>query len=203
MMGSRKDDADAYVQDGLVFQLDGFHIGESVWVDRKSGIEFSLNDKCTTGNGYLYLDHGGLRSSQTFSDEIWPENTITVEIVASCQGNNRIFAIPYMKTSRGTVFGYYSGQLLAFVRPLYLGIRDMPSNWRIISISKSNAMVDFAEHAVVNVGDYFPYAGNTIAVGIEFTGLIYAIRVYNRQLSIAEMLANQRIDNERFNLGRL
>lgn len=31
-----------------------------------------------------------------------------------------------------------------------------------------------------------------------FKGTIYSIRVYNRQLTTAEMLANQRVDNERF-----
>ena len=34
-----------------------------------------------------------------------------------------------------------------------------------------------------------------------FTGTIYSIRIYNRQLSAAEMVYNQKIDNKRFNLG--
>ena len=36
-------DADAYVQDGLVFQLDGIDKGnvEGAWVDRKAGKQFT------------------------------------------------------------------------------------------------------------------------------------------------------------------
>ena len=34
-----------------------------------------------------------------------------------------------------------------------------------------------------------------------FNGQIYSIRIYNRQLTEAEVLNNQRIDNTRFNLG--
>ena len=38
--------ADAYVQDGLVFQLDGIDKGnvEGAWVDRKAGRQFTLNN---------------------------------------------------------------------------------------------------------------------------------------------------------------
>lgn len=34
-----------------------------------------------------------------------------------------------------------------------------------------------------------------------FSGDIYSLRIYNRKLSLAEMLQNQSVDNERFNLG--
>ena len=39
-------DADAYIQDGLVFQLDGIDKGnvEGAWVDRKAGRQFTLNN---------------------------------------------------------------------------------------------------------------------------------------------------------------
>lgn len=34
-----------------------------------------------------------------------------------------------------------------------------------------------------------------------FTGKIYAIRIYSKLLTQAEMINNQRVDNTRFNLG--
>ena len=44
---------------------------------------------------------------------------------------------------------------------------------------------------------------NTMSPGwnMIFKGTIYAIRIYNRQLTAAEMLHNQRIDNARYNMG--
>ena len=36
---------------------------------------------------------------------------------------------------------------------------------------------------------------------VIFTGSIYAIRIYNHQLSDREILINQKIDNARFELG--
>ena len=37
--------------------------------------------------------------------------------------------------------------------------------------------------------------------GNPFKGVIYAVRLYNRHLTEAEMLHNQRLDNKRYNLG--
>lgn len=45
--------------------------------------------------------------------------------------------------------------------------------------------------------------GRSLRTDYKFVGTIYDIRIYNRKLSIEEMIYNQKIDNDRYSLGIL
>ena len=75
--------ADAYVQDGLVFQLDGIDKGnvEGAWVDRKAGKEFTLNNCIVNSDN---IEFNGNDSEAIDNDHYTfptvPEND-TIEVV--------------------------------------------------------------------------------------------------------------------------
>ena len=64
------------------------------------------------------------------------------------------------------------------------------------SVSTSSTTSKFGTIPTYNCIGYSDAATNW-----SFKGKIYSIRIYNRQLSAAEMVYNQKIDNKRFNLG--
>ena len=84
--------ADAYVQDGLVFQLDGIDKGnvEGAWVDRKAGRQFTLNNCIVNSDN---IEFNGTDSEAIDNDNYTlptvPEN-YTIEVVLYYGGGSGI-----------------------------------------------------------------------------------------------------------------
>ena len=80
-----------------------------------------------------------------------------------------------------------------------------------ISMNATGGMKNGATPLSTGSGDYYANFGSTTCIGCRrqtanaysafFYGTVYSVRVYSRQLTEAEMLHNQAVDNERFNLG--
>ena len=72
--------ADAYVQDGLVFQLDGIDKGnvEGAWVDRKAGRQFTLNNCIVNSDN---IEFNGTDSSAVYNQLLDLGTTTTLEVV--------------------------------------------------------------------------------------------------------------------------
>lgn len=197
-------DADAYIQDGLVFQLDGIDKGDSNWIDRKGQKEFVLHNVVTNNNN---MEFNGTNSYAECSSTLGYDSvTHTLEVVWE---GNKVTGVPFFG-------GPTSAELCLLpqgtpLRRLSFGtgmnfIVNQPDELKMISANADNIIYNAGwigtsaeleanasyNQTVASVGRY--KAGN------YFRGKIYAIRVYDRKLTTLEMLQNQLIDIQRFGL---
>lgn len=197
-------DADAYIQDGLVFQLDGIDKGNDAWIDRKGQKEFVLHNVVTNSNN---MEFNGTNSYAECSSTLgYDSATHTLEVVWE---GNKVSGVPFFG-------GPTSAELCLLpqgtpLRRLSFGtgmnfIVNQPDELKMISANADNIIYNAGwigtsaeleanasyNQTVASVGRY--------KFSNYFRGKIYAIRVYNRKLSALEMLQNQLIDIERFGL---
>lgn len=197
-------DADAYIQDGLVFQLDGIDKGNDAWIDRKGQKEFVLHNVVTNSNN---MEFNGTNSYAECSSTLgYDSATHTLEVVWE---GNKVRGVPFFG-------GPTSAELCLLpqgtpLRRLSFGtgmnfIVNQPDELKMISANADNIIYNAGwigtsaeleanasyNQTVASVGRY--------KFSNYFRGKIYAIRVYNRKLSALEMLQNQLIDIERFGL---
>lgn len=195
--------ADAYVQDGLVFQLDGIDKGnvEGAWVDRKAGRQFTLNNCIVNSNN---IQFNGKDSEAVYNQLLDFGTTTTLEVVFTREkvfgtiisSGDKIQLIALYLTS-GYQHEFFSGnQVTGMVFPDTTTIHTLsiPTSGRPIldQIAQPKTSKDF-----YSVSDTNTYVGG----GPSYSkGKIYSIRIYNRNLTQAEMMKNQMIDIERFNI---
>ena len=193
--------ADAYVQDGLVFQLDGIDKGnvEGAWVDRKAGRQFTLNN-CIVNSDNIQFN--GTDSEAVYNQLLDFGTTTTVEVVFT---REKFFGtiissgdkIQIMALELTSGYRFFSGnQKTGAVFPDTTTIHTLsiPTSGRPIldQIAQPKTSKDF-----YSISDTNTYVGG----GPSYSkGKIYSIRIYNRNLTQAEMLKNQMIDIERFNI---
>lgn len=197
-------DADAYIQDGLVFQLDGIDKGNDAWIDRKGQKEFVLHNVVTNSNN---MEFNGTNSYAECSSTLgYDSATHTLEVVWE---GNKVTGVPFFG-------GPTSAELCLLpqgtpLRRLSFGtgmnfIVNQPDELKMISANADNIIYNagwIGTSAELETND--SYNQTVASVGRYkfsnyFRGKIYAIRVYNRKLSALEMLQNQLIDIERFGL---
>lgn len=197
-------DADAYIQDGLVFQLDGIDKGNDAWIDRKGQKEFVLHNVVTNSNN---MEFNGTNSYAECSSTLgYDSATHTLEVVWE---GNKVSGVPFFGGPTSVELCLLPQD--APLRRLSFGtgmnfIANQPDELKMISANADNIIYNAGwigtsaeleanasyNQTVASVGRYkFSY---------YFRGKIYAIRVYNRKLSALEMLQNQLIDIERFGL---
>lgn len=197
-------DADAYIQDGLVFQLDGIDKGNDAWIDRKGQKEFVLHNVVTNSNN---MEFNGTNSYAECSSTLgYDSATHTLEVVWE---GNKVTGVPFFG-------GPTSAELCLLpqgtpLRRLSFGtgmnfIVNQPDELKMISANADNIIYNAGwigtsaaleanasyNQTVASVGRY--------KTSNYFRGKIYAIRVYDRKLTTLEMLQNQLIDIERFGL---
>lgn len=197
-------DADAYIQDGLVFQLDGIDKGDSNWIDRKGQKEFVLHNVVTNSNN---MEFNGTNSYAECSSTLGYDSvTHTLEVVWE---GNKVTGVPFFG-------GPTSAELCLLpqgtpLRRLSFGtgmnfIVNQPDELKMISANADNIIYNagwIGTSAELEAND--SYNQTVASVGRYktsnyFRGKIYAIRVYDRKLTTLEMLQNQLIDIERFGL---
>ena len=195
--------ADAYVQDGLVFQLDGIDKGnvEGAWVDRKAGKQFTLNN-CIVNSDNIQFN--GTDSKAVYNQLLNFGTTTTVEVVFIKEKNpgtiissgDKVQLIALYTTS-GQKYRFFSGNQVTgqtFPDPTAIHTLSIPTSGRPIldQIAQPKTYKNFISKSSTNtyVGGHTSY----------LKGKIYSIRIYNRNLTSAEMLKNQMIDIERFNI---
>ena len=196
--------ADAYVQDGLVFQLDGIDKGNGAWVDRKGQKKFVLHNVVTNSNN---MEFNGTNSYAEYSSTLgYDSATHTLEVVWE---GNKIIGVPFFG-------GPTSAELCllpqgAPVRRLSFGtgmnfIVNQPDELKMISANADNIIYNAGWIGTsAALEDYAGYNQTVASIGrynsdYYFRGKIYAIRVYDRKLTTLEMLQNQLIDIQRFGL---
>lgn len=202
----------SYIQDGLIFQLDGINKGSNVnaWTDLVGGIPFVYNQAATIKQNSVSLDGTNYLRPSTERTISTSYLTSTIEVCAN-QGSNYggVFisgtnnSICFIRKSNGLTTGLSTNNSRkrltasgAIPNTVYTASVNVNTFYIVNGISKS---LSTTNEWVKSTAKYASIGGN----GVGFMGAmeIYAVRVYNRILTTDEVLYNQNIDNERFNLG--
>lgn len=197
--------ADAYVQDGLVFQLDGIDKGnvEGAWVDRKAGRQFTLNN-CIVNSDNIQFN--GTDSKAVYNQLLDFGTTTTVEVVFT---REKVFGtiissgtkveLMALQLTSGYKYRYFSGNQktgMVFPDPTAIHTLSIPTSGRPIldQIAQPKTSKDFYSESDTDTNTY-------VGGGPSYSkGKLYSIRIYNRNLTQTEMLKNQMIDIGRFNI---
>ena len=204
--GSKKEDT--YIQDGLIFWLDGINKGNdpTAWTDLIGGYTFPYSEGAVIeSNGVANIYSKSVQ--QAFHA---PANTHTIEGVSNyCSTPYGILL--YGKQS-GDVVLANGGGIITTGNSINFGeqCRMFKTNLRTpttVSCHDDFLMLNGNIHTYTEVTNWAQGYGSGFVIGGRYsygyknTSKIYSIRIYNRRLTEEEMLHNQRIDNVRFNLG--
>ena len=228
---------ETYVQDGLVFHLDGINKGgvSGQWTDLIGGVDFPNHGATELENGWQF---DGVNDWMGYSDSTkalsFYGDSCTIEVCfedskinqgAGSHDAGMFLCAMGASPNKGTnatnaiyVNTVYNGNGTRYINGVYVGSTD--SVWKdqlidtiaknTLSINKVRAFhngvaleTQNANHwASINASRTIGAQYHTNGSMTEFcSGKIFSIRVYNRILSEAEILQNQRVDNARFNLG--
>lgn len=202
-----------YTKNGLVLQLDGIDKGTSdttKWVDLIGGIEFTEVNGVSMHNGNHLTFFGTTYGQQMLvGDKVvdFPASTHTVEAVMICRtaGWQGIFG----SGSNGKVMLYQRTGIGLAMAGTKIGVTErLPLNIpNIVSLTSERYMYngevfEYPSSGALTRNYVYPTIGSLETFqDYGFLGDLFAIRIYNRHLTTEEMLHNQKVDNERFNLG--
>lgn len=211
MMQAPKED---YIKNGLIFQLDGYDAANSSWVDRIGSREFTLTD-CTVDSNHGVVFNGTSSQAVNYSQP-FAGATIEAAIKLNSSPLNKWHPIFGQLSKRGE-----ENIILYLTNDYRLATRatDSSATQRYYAYQQIMALSAYQDGSDARVnGDAttasssnlapYNYADGLILIGrrtltgsTRLNGVIYAIRIYDRKLTVDEMLHNQRLDNKRFNLG--
>jgi hypothetical protein len=210
--------ADSYVQNGLVFQLDGIEWGNVAghWIERKNGYDWYEGNNVnlhTEDNAMVFDGSNYMITDDTIPS--YPYETCSIEICASAIINAED-SIPYINFGEGNV--------AAFKRIVNNFVCYVPSSGNAVAINKiyleGKSNISFNGNFYLNatldskLSIYAPTLGmrsSSPIIGNAYyynktlstywlVGKIYSIRIYNRKLSAEEIAFNYNIDKQRFNV---
>ena len=190
-----------YVQDGLVFQMDcNYECTAAKWKDVRSAIEFAGNGSVAIQDGVPYFN--GSAWYNNANNLPYAYNTCTIEVVFTREKTGRANLLD--NNLNGTIgflfYSYYQGIGSNGASSTKFVARDTLGEFTRVGIAGSLGIQDGV--AMTTQGSEYwgaSSSGTTIGGGREkWQGKIYAIRIYNRLLTEAEILANQDIDLQRW-----
>lgn len=200
-----------YIQNGLVFWLDGINKGghSGAWTDLVGGIVLTNNGCVFTTDGVIFDGASYLENDIDGPIGLVSQGA-TIEVCFEPEsGGGNYQCIITQSTGDSVGFLSIGGSILVSTGDgkIYRE-RLVPGNKYTISGNQSKMILNGIEsvNPIESGGNVNPSI-KRISVGCwnpgyyQLVGTLHSIRIYNRQLTEAEMLSNQRIDNERFNLG--
>ena len=201
-----------YIQDGLVFQLDGIERGTNdltKWVDIIGGQEYvtETGNNATWGNNHLITPClMQIENNQVIK---YDNSTFEIAFYESTGSVNTILYINRNATAtQGFGFGFYGNNYLLTNSHIYhLTIPKTLAPLGTIPYCFSyngDGLLMVNGQVISNTGtvDYYTNSANFTKVASRGNGgRLYCIRKYNRKLTQEEMLHNQKVDNIRFNLS--
>lgn len=210
-----------YITDGLLMWLDGLTVASnSLWIDRVSGAQYTLHNAVKTSNGVSFAGDstsygestatfpGGVTIEAAFSvvdasvssgifGQTWPnvgDNSQPVLMLAHTASSQCIF-VKYGTTNRQVrKAALQSAEIVSAVRWL-TDSRAVLNGEQLISYTQNYASYPSGGITGSKIG--------TRGEDMWLHGTLHSLRIYDRALSVAEMQANQAIDNTRYNLGVL
>lgn len=197
-----------YITDGLIFWLDGIERGgiAGQWKDLIGGKIFVLNNviegtDCVHFNGVK--TSYGLCSGPVSADF----NSETIECTVSSFPMRAALLYPPL------INGFVGIGLARGTDDYIHGMDGVGScmwglgEFKTVSVNSDVAASNKVQRYKIGSGSLGANTSGNTYLGMRsngarcFSGDIYSLRIYNRKLSLAEMLQNQSVDNERFNLG--
>ena len=215
----------SYVQDGLIACWDGIENagagvhdgGATVWKDVKGGYEFSLTGVTVDADRMTFAgdasSYGMLSSNDTVSTFVAAKNG-TLEIVYAARTAPGTQVMLQSSNSSGMAFGMTGSTTLLpntsssnSSRPKYTFNSGTTTNSVAVRYSagvSASAIANGVALSSPSGSDYWWYPEPETYIGVRsnksafFPGSIYCIRLYSRQLTDAEIAANQDVDKLRF-----
>jgi hypothetical protein len=191
-----------YITDGLVFWLDGINKGKSSagWQDLISKNVFPWIARTTQGENCVIFGSGS-EAMVNRNVPIFGTNS-TIEGCCSGSSNSKwqiVFIQDIMMLARDN-----TGKQLTFKTKRTGGRFNatVPTTFTA-SANDNMALVNGVKSTTIQNSDWSAVSGTSIGSrsAYPYVGNVHSIRVYNRLLTEEEMLFNQQVDNERFNLG--
>ena len=191
----------SYVTDGLVLWLDGIEKGgTNSWIDKINGTSFG-NHGATFNTDHVYFDGTDDYLDGTFTA---PKNSAgTIEVCFEREGTGTRIAF-MAQTTNSLAFGCIDTVLNWSNGTNRTTWQTLPTKGTV-GVNVNRAIANGV--AMTTRGNTYLSGRGTVTLigkrssGNFFMGKIYSIRIYNRALTENEILANQRVDNARFNLG--
>lgn len=203
---------DGYVSNGLLMYLKGSDATSNRWVDRVGGHIFTLtNCNKLSSNDGVYFPNGAYGESETCPNIVFGQTTIEIVCDISLNSDKAVIMMP---TGVGDTDNAVPVVVFSYANPVLLTIVAGPTKtWgsvllqrdaKIIHISSSTDE-SFVNGSFVSKGysnkwntDYSKMvigARNYLGTWRNFIdGNIYAVRVYNRNLTEDEILSNYNVD---------
>jgi hypothetical protein len=195
---------DNYITDNLVFHLDGIDCNSSTWVDKINGVTFNMYNITKDGQRVYFNGSSSYGSTSSVINYNYSSSTIEVVLYKTVRAGF-VFdpvnanAIKYIQGGSYVNFTYgASGKRSA--------IQDQGLNKIFVhSINMDREIFNGTTYSFTS-GDSWGGQGSGTFIGKRgnnsnyFKGYIYQIRIYNRKLSLKEIMHNQLIDKKRYNI---
>ena len=214
-----------YTQNGLVFALDGIYKGgnANAWTDLIGGEVFENHGAVANANHWAFDGTDDYLGGWGETELDFDPADCTIEIAfrsdsSTVQGAGFICHLATQTTA--TMNCIYANVIPGYINGVYLNGTSNVWAWSYITtncVLAINGARGYANSTALSslgaphwTGNY---QGRYIGTTTDYTkstptfnkgffrGEIYAIRIYNRQLTEVEMKADQANDNTRFNLG--
>lgn len=201
-----------YISDGLVFWLDGINKGKKAgyWTDLIGGYDFQIPSGVSSiSDGMVFSNpHDEMKHIPQSEKLATPWQSATVEVVCTYQQSQ---SFPWCSSyNGGTCFCFYGGTIginMGYVsNPQFKVPSDISEDGTLhtFSVTASDCYADLVQ--LTQQGNTYFSTGLQMNIGCRgngswYYGTIKSIRIYSRQLTYAERLANAQIDDQRFNLG--
>lgn len=201
-----------YITSGLIFWLDGIEKGNSagLWRDLIGGIKFTPTsaEAVIKNQDNFYFTAASSLYPKGFESNGTLSSTLDTTIEVCYIPENATHCLFIHQNSSPSSLFYKSGNSITFIQRGNTYTYAMTlGNPYTISLNLSSGLVNGNSISPNTGTDFWNnsgifYIGSRNSSGQNpFKGTLYSIRIYNRRLTSSEMLANQQIDNQRFNLG--
>ena len=203
---------EGYIQDGLFFHLDGADCNGSTWADKISGKVLTK-----TGSDVTVAD-GGVTfagASAFYSTEITvpSQATGTIELVYITNSTGGYqYMLVYSSDSSGICYSYNCNSKTVWIKPSTspgrggfitgsVFVQSLTSGINYVNGTK----ITTTSGNVNRTGGYCFSVGacitnSSLARDRSSSGTLYQLRIYNRQLTEAEIIHNQQVDMAKYNI---
>jgi hypothetical protein len=209
---------DSYITSGLVFHLDcsDMNYTSGVWTDRIGGYSFSMHGVTRGSDGGVTFTRASSTYGEFGSLPTFASSSCTIEYVFKM--NSLTNGLDYMmfinNSSASMVAACYRVSDISY---LYTATNNVKFACSAVTAGKKctfsgtgNGTTAYINKSAVSSGGSDAWTGtNSVSYlgkrnsgdTAYFDGELYQIRIYNRQLTQAEMLANQTIDMSTYGIA--
>lgn len=198
-----------YIMDGLVCWFDGINKGNdnTRWTDLIGGLYFTFNTYSSVIDNAVYMNGAGKLTGSTNMNFA---NSGTIECCVTRPNGAVTAACIFMPVSVNSLAFIVTGSGYA-----YKPAQSPANQYKTTRVANFTCSLNGARGMIngsvlttrsgnnynTNNSGYGTLGGRGGSPPYNLNGNIHSIRIYNRQLTEEEMLYNQQVDNERFNLG--